>query len=95
MAAGASLVEDHRGPDGKVISELGRSGRVLMFGQQLVQRVGSQTALGGQHFRCRRGGRHPKRRASLCLKVTHGGSECGGLAGTGRTDNQLQSPVAG
>ena len=89
----AGFVDDHRRSCGQVEAMVGPS-RQVVLDQQLVDGVRLDAGLDPEHLGgCGRGG-HPEHRSSVESELFDGGRKRGGLAGTGRADDehQLRSP---
>jgi hypothetical protein len=50
VCGGAGFVDDDGGPGRQVVDGAGWTGRVAMFDEELVQRVGGYPGLGGEYF---------------------------------------------
>ena len=89
----AGFVDDHRRSCGQVEAMVGPS-RQVVLDQQLVDGVGLDSGLDREYLggRCR--WRHPEHRSSVESELLDGGRKRGGLAGSGRADDehQLRSP---
>ena len=93
--SGARFIDDHRCTWSEVVDGVGWSRPERVFGEKLVQRISVHAGFGGEDFGCRRGGSHSEHTPTLNQKIGYTCGEGGGLAGTGRTHDQLQTPMAG
>ncbi len=90
----AGLVDDHRGADREVVAVVGWTVETV-FDQQLVERVGHQPGLVGQHLGRRRRRGDAEHGSPISAQLGDGRSEGGGLAGAGRADDEHDVGRAG
>ncbi len=67
----------------------------LVLDEELVERVGVEAGLLGEHLRRRRGRGDTEHDPAVRVELVDAGSQRGGLAGAGRSDDQHQLLVAG